>query len=185
MVVTVVALATPQDAIPADSGGFACALASSVALGQATIVSWSPSPGQGCSPTAVRLLHREANTRGMTDTNQGGAKESATLAPRNSGTYYLEASINGWLADFRNAPVTVGLPVVNGRPTVEITQPDQNALFAQAVGVPNAVVRIAGHLDLDLSDMSDIFVAPGVEIIGERALFPNGPRLFTKQIPVG
>jgi hypothetical protein len=42
------------------------------------------------------------------------------------------------------------LPAVNGRTTVDITQPNQNGLFAQAINVNNAIVHIAGTLDLDL-----------------------------------
>jgi hypothetical protein len=193
-VATVLALATPTGAIPTDpDGGNACASASSawvtvsassIALGQTTTVSWSFSPGRGCSVGVVRLLYRDATTRAVvTDTGKVGSNGSATLVPQNSGAYYLQAFMNGWFVDFDNAPVSVELPVVNGRPTVEITQPGQNALFAEAVGVPKAVVRIAGYLDLDLSGMSDIFVASGVEIIGERTLFPKGPRLFTRSFP--
>jgi hypothetical protein len=119
------------------------------------------------------------------DTGQASLSGQPVFSPQSSGAYYLQAFINGWFADFEgaSAPVTVGLPTVNGRPTAHITREDQNALFAQAVGVPNAVVRIAGNIDLDLSYMSEIFVAEGVDIIGERARSPKGPRLFTTTFP--
>jgi Right handed beta helix region len=180
------------NAIPIDPGGSPCASTStaslnvsdsSIALGKNTTVSWSFHPGPGCAATVVRLLYRDATSGVVADTGLRGANGSATLTPQNSGAYFLRAVINGWFADFGSEPVTVGLPEVNGRTTVEITQPSQNALFAQALGVPNAVVRVAGYLDLDLSYMVDIRVAPGVEIIGERTQYARGPRLFTTSFP--
>jgi hypothetical protein len=155
----------------------------SIALGKNTTVSWSFHPGRGCDVTVVRLLYRDATSGVVADTGARGEDGSATLTPQNSGAYFLRALLNGRFASFGSASVTVGLPEVNGRTTVEITQPSQNALFAQAIGVPDAVVRVAGYLDLDLSYMADIPVAPGVEIIGERARYPRGPRLFTTSFP--
>ena len=187
--VTVVA---PADAVPVDPGGSPCTSTStaslsvsdpSIALGKTTTVSWSFHPGRGCDATVVRLLYRDATSGVVADTGARGEDGSATLTPQNSGAYFLRALLNGRFANFGSAPVTVGLPEVNGRTTVEITQPSQNALFAQAIGVPDAVVRVAGYLDLDLSYMADIPVAPGVEIIGERARYPRGPRLFTTSFP--
>jgi hypothetical protein len=178
--------------IPIDPGGGPCAhvttgsvsvSAPSIALGQATAVHWSLHPAPGCAPTVVRVMYRDATTQTVIDTGLRGSTGSGSDTPQSSGSYFLEAFINGWFADFGSAPVTVELPVVNGRPTVEITQPRQNTLFAQAVGVPNAVVRIAGSVNLDLSWMTDVLVAPGVQIIGERTAFPRGPRLFTGSFP--
>jgi hypothetical protein len=193
MAAALLAAAAPASAIPIDPGGSPCASTSTASLSVSpssttpdrptTTVTWSISPGRGCTPTVVRLLFRDKTTGVVTDTGVRGAGGSVALIPQTSGTYSLQAVINGWIAEFGAEPVTVGLPVVNGRPTVEITQPGQNALFAQAVGVPNAVVRVAGYLDLDLSYMAHIHVAPGVEIIGERASYPKGPRLFTRTYP--
>ena len=131
----------------------------------------------------VRLLYRDATSGVVADTGARGEDGSATLTPQSSGAYFLRALLNGRFANFGSAPVTVGLPEVNGRTTVEITQPSQNALFAQAIGVPDAVVRVAGYLDLDLSYMADIPVAPGVEIIGERARYPRGPGCSPRRSP--
>ena len=176
--------------IPTDPGGGPCAhttssvsvSASSIALGQATAVHWSLQPGLGCGPT-VRVMYRDATTHMAIDTGLGGLTGSGFYTPQSSGAYFLAAFFVGWFANLGSAPVTVELPVVNGRTTVEITQPRQNTLFAQAVGVPNAVVRIAGSLNLDMSGMTDVLVAPGVQIIGERTAFPRGPRLFTGSFP--
>jgi len=49
---------------------------------------------------------------------------------------------------------------------------------------PNARVYVQGDVNLDLSGMSNIHVARGVQIIGERNVFhPHGPRLFTTTFP--
>lgn len=193
VIAAVLAAAIPAQAIPIDSDGGTCAStstgsvsvsASSIQPGQSTNVTWSFRKGLTCSGMLVRLLYRDATTGVVMETGQrGSVSGSAMLSPQNSGTYFLRASMIGWFGDFGFASVTVSLPVVNGRTTVEITQPDQNALFAQAVGVPNAIVRIAGNLDLDLSHMDHIRVAPGVQIIGMRFQHPRGPRLFTTSFP--
>jgi hypothetical protein len=44
---------------------------------------------------------------------------------------------------------------------------------------PNAVVRVAGNVDLDLTGVGWIPVATGVQLIGDRSVNPKGPRLFT------
>jgi hypothetical protein len=188
----VVALAVPAAAIPVGGGPGPCASTTTASLavsrptlwlGDTTTVSWSISPGPGCAPTVVRLLFRDATTGTVTDTGVRGTAGSAVLAPQSSGSYSLRAVINGWIADFGSESVAVGVPEVDGRPTVEITRPDQKALFAQVVGLPDALVRIAGDVELDLSYMDNIHVAPGVEIIGERTQNPRGPRLFTTTFP--
>jgi hypothetical protein len=85
--------------------------------------------------------------------------------------------------DLGTASVHVLLPIVDGKPTVAIIQPNQNGLFAQAIKEQDAVVHIAGGLDLDLSYMSYLRVAPGVQILGDRSVVRAGPRLFTTTFP--
>jgi hypothetical protein len=55
--------------------------------------------------------------------------------------------------------------------------------FLDAVGTPGMTVRIAGHVNLDLSGLESIRIAPGVQIIGDRSVNPRGPRLYTTTIP--
>jgi hypothetical protein len=50
--------------------------------------------------------------------------------------------------------------------------------FVQRIGAPGAAVRIAGDVNLDLSGLENIRVAPGVQIIGDRTVNPRGPRLY-------
>ncbi|MCM2416591.1 right-handed parallel beta-helix repeat-containing protein [Streptomyces sp. RKAG293] len=69
-------------------------------------------------------------------------------------------------------------------PVVTITRNDQSTLFVQSVGTPGTIVQIASGVDLDLTGLADIAVAPGVQIIGQKdASHPNGPRLFTTSFP--
>jgi len=124
------------------------------------------------------------------DTGLTGITGSASYTPQSSSAYFF-LRVHLTCEDIPDHPktsykifpsdasVTVTLPVMNGRTTVDITQTNQNVLFAQAIRVKNAVVRIAGDLDLDLSYMTELYVAPGVQIIGDRTVNPRGPRLFT------
>lgn len=94
-----------------------------------------------------------------------------------NGAVYTEGSVNVQVTSF---------PVVSGHPFARITPnvPDQAATFEQAVQQPGAEVFVQGDVNLDVSGMTGIQVAPGVQIIGERdASHPNGPRLFTTTYP--
>ncbi len=193
LIAAVVAATIPAQAIPRiDAGADPCASTShaslraspaSIVLGQSTIVRWRYYPGPGCAATVVRLLFHDTLTGALVDTGRRGSSGSTTLWPQSSGTYFVEVTIGGRSVDFGAASVTIGLSEVNGRPMAEITKNSQKALFANAVGLPNAIVRIAGGVDLDLSHMDHIHVAPGVQIIGVRTRYPRGPRLFTKTFP--
>lgn len=114
----------PAGAIPTDPGdpskcvstasASVTASQSSMVLGQMITVTWSLSTAPGCSPAVVRLLYRDATTNVVTDTGQASFSGQPVFSPASSGAYYLQATINGSLADFEgaSAPVTVGLPTV-------------------------------------------------------------------------
>ncbi|SEO47066.1 FG-GAP-like repeat-containing protein [Actinacidiphila rubida] len=68
-------------------------------------------------------------------------------------------------------------------PAFSITSDNQQDLFVQAIATPDAVVHIAGNVDLDLTGRESLPVAPGVRILGDRTLRPQGPRLFTTSFP--
>ncbi|MFE9500657.1 right-handed parallel beta-helix repeat-containing protein [Streptomyces collinus] len=56
--------------------------------------------------------------------------------------------------------------------------------FIKAISTPYAVVRIPGHLKLNLSGHESIQIAEGVRIIGERTdSDPRGPLIFTDDEP--
>jgi hypothetical protein len=68
--------------------------------------------------------------------------------------------------------------------TVWITGNDQADAFIQAVGTPNTTVDIASYVNLDLSGRADIFIASGVQIIGQADQTNlDGPRIFTTTFP--
>jgi hypothetical protein len=122
----------------------------------------------------MRLYYRDATTGVLMDTDVSdiaiGFTGSSVDRPQSSGYYFIRTWINGWWIDLGYASVSVALPTVNGKPSVNITQPNQNGLFAQAINTQNAFVHIAGTLDLDLSDMDYLCVRPG----GADRRRPNG-----------
>jgi hypothetical protein len=163
------------------------ASSANVFLGNTTNLSWNVQWQPGCGPTWMRLYYRDATTGVLMDTDVTGSaigsSGTAVDRPQSSGSYFVQAYVNGWPMDFGSETVNVGLPVVNGRTVVDITHTNQNGLFAQAIRVPGASVRIAGGLELDLSHMQNLFVAPGVQILGDRTAVRAGPRLFTTSFP--
>jgi hypothetical protein len=197
-VVATVAIAT-VDATPAsadeplpcvgDLTGSLSVSKPSIELTDSTTVSWSVDWTRSeCQPISVQIRYRDATSRALMDTDLSSqaadSSGSASDHPQSSGSYFVEVLINtGELVVLGSAPVNVTLPVVNGRTTVTITQPNQNGLFAQAIGTTNALVRVAGDLDLDLSHMSYLEVKPGVEILGDRTAVRAGPRVFTTTFP--
>jgi len=158
-----------------------------IALCQPTTVTWTYSAPAECRPVWVRIRYGDAISNvGMhtdvTDINVGTGG-SLVDHPQNSGWYSLQAYAGGSMLQFGRADVKVALPLVNGWPAVDITQPNQNGLFAQAIGQSHAQVRIAGTIDLDLSDMSYLKVADHVSILGDTSINRSGPRLFTTSFP--
>jgi len=57
------------------------------------------------------------------------------------------------------------------------------AAFLAAVATPNAIVRIAGNAQVDLSGLERVPVAAGVQLIGERPLSATGAMLYTTSFP--
>jgi hypothetical protein len=164
--------------------------ATSINLGQSTLVNWDLHWERSvCELASLRLYYRDATTGVLQLVTESPAplasSGSAIHRPQSSGTYFLRVSTPGWItsSDVGSATVSVALPVLNGRTAVAITQPNQSALFAQAIAIENAVVRIAGNVNLDLSGMSFLRVAPGVQILGDRISTRTGPRLFTNTFP--
>ena len=74
---------------------------------------------------------------------------------------------------------------ITSAPTVRIdgSAPDRTARFVEALAVAGSTVVLAGDVDLDLSGLENLRVAPGVQVIGERSTFPAGPRIFTTTFP--
>jgi hypothetical protein len=117
-----------------------------------------------------------------------GSAGSRLLFPGSAEPFVVEARVAGrpTVRTLGTASVTVNyppLPVVDGRPNVEITSGDQVARFVQAIATPNAIVRIAEGVELDLTNRAGLTVASGVQIIGRRSSRSRGPRLFTRTFP--
>jgi len=192
-VVALVVTATPSAAIPTDpppsipctdtSTGQVSSTQSSLTLGQPTTVTWSFTPGSGCTAASVEVLFLDQTSQVAIVTGLTGASGTSSYTPQSTGALFVQAVFPGAFRNYGSAPVTVVLPVVNGKPTVGITRADQRGLFAQAIGTEDAVVWVGGLVDLDLSYMHDLRVAPGVQIMGDRSLNPRGPRLFTTTFP--
>jgi hypothetical protein len=90
--------------------------------------------------------------------------------------------------DHRTASVTVNYPQppLDGSPpsfTVTANSVTQRRQFVQAVQTPGTKVYVTGNVDLDLSGLDGIVVAPNVQILGDRSADPQGPRLFTTTEP--
>lgn len=79
------------------------------------------------------------------------------------------------------ATVTVDQPVPLADPQVDIRASGtaEREKFVRAMATPNAVVRVAGDVNLDLTGVGLIPVAAGVQLMGDRTVNPTGPRLFT------
>ena len=82
------------------------------------------------------------------------------------------------------APVSSATAASIGEITVLISNNGAAAQFVQAVNTAGTTVRIEARVELNLSGLSGIYVAPGVQIVGMAdAAHPNGPRLYTTSAP--
>jgi hypothetical protein len=67
---------------------------------------------------------------------------------------------------------------------VTITSDNEVEAFVTAISKPYAHVVIQNHVKLDLSGRDNLYIAPGVHIIGGRSATDPGPRLFTSTFPL-
>jgi hypothetical protein len=159
---------------------------SAIDLGQPLAIRWSTQWQLGCRPSTLRLFYRD-ETSGVVTGDKSGTVVSPSGSfsdqPQSTGSYELQALVNGWTIGLGSQRVQVRLPAVGTRTEVDIDRPNQNGTFAQAIATQGALVRIAGTLDLDLSGMSFLQVASEVEIIGDHTEARAGPRLFTTSFP--
>ncbi|PTA43234.1 tectonin domain-containing protein [Micromonospora sp. RP3T] len=121
---------------------------------------WDPVPGQ------ARTMAAEADANGrIAHVVMNGAGESLVRAQQQ----------DGW-SDFTKLAGDLA-------PLYWITHNTQAELFANAVTVPNAIIKIVGDVNLDLSGREFIRIAAGVQILGDTSVHPRGPRLFTTSFP--
>ncbi len=143
-----------------------------VPLGESVKVSWSVQVPYNCT-TVTQTLNSQSVPR----------SGSMTVWPPANASYVLKARFSGASRILSSASVTVGLPIVNGRPTVTITSSGQAALFVQALGTDNALIYVQDHVELDLSYREYIPIHTGVTVIGGRTALVPGARLYTRTFP--
>jgi Putative Ig domain/PASTA domain/Right handed beta helix region len=130
-------------------------------------------------------LHAPGVSQGISLSQRSG---NLWVTPLFSGTWILRLG-DGSLGhkDLATLDITVNMPgpLTGGETEVFITDNStaQRRMFVSAVQTPNVTVRIAGDVNLDLSALSNVRLASGVRIIGDRTVFAAGPRLFTTTFP--
>ena len=154
--------------------GTLSASSSGVALGGSVVLSWSV---QATCTLVVHLTGPEV------DGNAGRGKAGTlAVAPLDNASWTLTASqpAVGTITLAHSSVVDVEPPAGG---TVTITSGVQAGLFVKAIAKDDEIVRIAGNVNLDLSNQENLTPAAGVQIIGDRSVFPTGPRLFTTTSP--
>lgn len=126
---------------------------------------------------------------GWTHIVPAGGGRSMFYRAGDGGTVTGRVDSAGALVDQRNiGPFSTGWTHItdpsDGSQDFVITSSTQRDVFLQGIATPGATIRIAGTVDLDLSGLDGLRIAPGVQIIGDRSVNPRGPRLFTTTIPV-
>jgi hypothetical protein len=147
-----------------------------VAAGESVTLTWQINPG--C--TGMRLLITGEHF--SPDALEVSATGTRTVVPSGSGTWRVVLMHVNSARELASAEVVVTQPVVAGRVQVTVTHNYQKWLLLQAAAIPNAIVRIVGDVNLDLSN-ERIIVAPGVQLIGDQSVHPRGPRLYTRSFP--
>src|SRR5215831_17115948 len=144
MVIGVVAMVTAHPGPVLANGANPCSgevtaslSASPAALirpGDSTTLNWNVQWRPGCQPTSMHLYYRDFTTGVLIGTDVTGRTvgPNGTVVdhPQSSGSYFVRASVNGWPMDLGSGKVSVALPLdMNGKTTVDITQPNQSGLF--------------------------------------------------------
>jgi hypothetical protein len=156
-----------------DTNAFLSVSRAEIDVGETATLSWGVHPAAGCGAMTQSIS-------GIGPVSRGDSKE---VQPMANSSWILYGQKAGGSRELASASVRVRLPQVNERPNVKITSDDQVALFLQAIGEYNAVVRIENHVNLDLSRYDSLHIAAGVHIIGGRSSTQPGPRLFTTTFP--
>jgi hypothetical protein len=145
-----------------------------VALGQTTTLHWNVRAG-ACGVTQ--------SIGGLGNVARSGSLAVTPMTPR---SYTLTVRLGSRSKSFSTS-VDVTLPKDQyGRINVTITSNEQHELFVRAIGSEestNAIVRIQNHVTLNLSHRADIYIAPGVQILGGRDAHNPGPLLYTTSYP--
>jgi VCBS repeat protein len=157
-----------------------------ITSGESTTVTWHLNLPTQCNAGAgpsVSLVGY--GTDGTPIQTRFNPPTSLVVTPGSAATWYLKFMNSAGTkvlatADIDVKPVT---PLDQGSKNVTITGGDdaQRVLFLRAVATPNAVVRVASGVTLDLSGQEYIALQPGVQILGDR--WPSPPTLVTYTFP--
>lgn len=172
------------------SGGSVTLSRPSVVWGESVEVSWMANLSSYCVGMGVTLQIQaddqlQANTASYTST-QG----HVSVTPAATTTVALVAVNGAGSRTLASLPLAVEpwnpepLPDDSElRPTITLlgNDPVSRRLFVRALRTPNETVIIKG--DMDLSGLDGVYVAPGVQIIGDRSVRDAGPRLYTRTFP--
>jgi hypothetical protein len=161
--------------------------ASPVKFGDDTTVSWSVSVPADCGMVFELIGVTHESFDAFVGASGWMVVPSSMLA-FGANTWSLWASIPNsdltWHLADRTVKVSMPVPQPDGtQVTITDDSPASRVTFVSAVMAPNAIVRVSGNVNLNLSNLEDIPVAAGVQILGDRSVIPVGPRLFTTTIP--
>ena len=151
-----------------EATGSFTATPATVPLGASSTLKWNVKIPSSCPTVRVYFGQTSVGTTG-----------TQVVTPQANSEFRIRLFISGYgERTLSTANVAVQLP-----PRVDITQNDRVPLFNQAVRTPNTTVVVANHVQLDLSNRENIYIAPNVTIQGGRRGLQAGPRLFTTTRP--
>jgi hypothetical protein len=155
------------------------------------VVSWSTNLPSYCAGATITLL---VDGEEVEQAGYGGSYivpgryVPSAAAGHNAWTIHLQTPTAGGKdlgsSTLRYVPRPVASPTPLG--TVDITGngPDQQVRFAQAVQTPDTTLNVASTVNLDLSGLEALPIAPGVTIVGRQDVVSAGPRIFTTTFPL-
>lgn len=161
----------------------------SVVWGDTVGVTWSATPSSYCVGMGVTLqVVADGLVQASTSTYGGAPHGMASVTPAATTAVSLVAVNGAGSRTLASLPLTVEpwdpepLPA-DMRPSITLlgNDPVWRRLFVRALRTPNETVIIKG--DMDLSGLDGVYVAPGVQIVGDRSVRGAGPRLYTRTFP--
>jgi hypothetical protein len=155
----------------------------SIGFGQETVLSWRVTAPSGCEMTVrIGTLYEGPLMTGSMVVNNAmyGFGPNAWAMT----VWVTSIPEKRWNLSTVTLNVTPPTPDADGSQVfIQDASLASRQRFVTGVMARNAVVRIAGDVNLDLSYLSDIPVGAGTQILGDRTVVGIGPRLFTRSFP--
>jgi len=160
---------------------------STVPFGQGTTLSWNVVVPDSCG-MVYELVGPTYETFDQIVGASGSISVPATMLGFGENTWSLFSRIPNSDLSWHLADPKVMVTLPDAAPEgTQVTISDDSAAsrvaFVSSVMAKNATVRIAGNVNLNLSNLENIPVAAGVQILGDRSVVRTGPRLFTTTVP--